>query len=151
MTVESDTTEATQHAWNVIFTSEEKEQDKPWLLKLLLGCGMGHTWCWPNEILWPRWISVGQGGVFLPQEVTADSMAMGEIIILKQRGSKSLKTTVSSNRIIQRTYINSSSVRPGCFHFPCYFHDLNEGSPCHEECIHNSFLYHLMCTWDIKK
>ena len=46
---------------------------------------------------------MGQGGVFLPQEVTADSMAMGEITVLKERGSKSLKTTVSSNRIIQRS------------------------------------------------
>ena len=45
---------------------------------------------------------MGQGGVFLPREVTADSMAMGEIIILKERESESLKTTVSSNRIIQR-------------------------------------------------
>ena len=85
-------------------------------LKALLWCDMGHTCCWPKQIAWPRWISVGQGGVFLPQEVTSYSMAMGKIITLKERGSKSLKATVQSNRISKRNFhkpiISQSRVLP---------------------------------------
>lgn len=48
-------------------------------LKLVLGCGMGQTHCWPKQVAWPRLMSMRQGSIFLPQEVTAVSMAMSKM------------------------------------------------------------------------
>lgn len=67
--------------WNMSFSRLKKKSKRysPWLLKLLLGCGMSHTCCWLMPITWLRLVSMGQGGVLLPQEVTAVPLATAKI------------------------------------------------------------------------